>query len=473
MRSLLSLSLLLFLVAACGGGLGSVCVRNAGCDDPRSCVQYNGACGQKGSSFVAGAACDSNSDCGDGLCGTWPGGSCFKSCSTKSDCGSGGTCIRYSDGETQCHEECVPGSNTCRSGYSCQATTNGGGFCVPAETKDPIGASCSSNSECATNVCAAWPGGYCSKGCNNSTECGAGNTCVTDAINGVDACLVKCSAPGRQSTCRAGYTCIELVGQTYGACVAVEEQGGGTGGGSGGSGGGTGGGSGAGGGSGGGGMPAGPCRTFASSFTETITPPAGATTSTTYSASFDRTTRKLTRTWPGVTVVETYASVADFIDLASPSVFLKPGGPTSVRVTASNYLAETIFTYDAQRRLLGSVTTVTVGSTSYEASRATYTMWDSYGRVMSGKQDLKSAAASEKCMGQNLGFTYDVSTRSRVSYWSGGVSSSSDSTTNNCTPGNITEYFDTRLILTKSVLSVHAKYTYGQYATHATATVCQ
>src|SRR5258706_8081904 len=86
------------------------------------------------SRFVAGAACDSSSDCGDGMCSdNWPGGSCFKSCTRDSDCGAGGACAGFSDGKHQCVQACKPGTSSCRAGYVCEAFSNvpADGFCAP------------------------------------------------------------------------------------------------------------------------------------------------------------------------------------------------------------------------------------------------------------------------------------------------------------------------------------------------------
>ena len=154
--------------------------------------------------FVAGASCTGRDDCGDGWCGTW--GTCSKDCATQSQCGSGGVCIRFSDG-TQCHRRCSAASD-CQSGFVCRSTTEGGGYCRPAdvETKDPIGAACISNAECATNVCAAQEGGYCTKACSSQNDCDASSACINNAFDGVRACLARCSAPDSQSSCRPGYS---------------------------------------------------------------------------------------------------------------------------------------------------------------------------------------------------------------------------------------------------------------------------
>lgn len=482
MRSQLHFSLVLLSLAACGGSNHSypACISGAGCDNPRSCSVYYGYCGSQQSSFVAGAACGADADCSDGFCAdNWPGGACVKSCTSGAQCGAAGICINFDSGRNPlCVEECTPGTNTCRPGYSCVKVSNGSeGYCSPTQqpAKAKIGDACSVSSQCATGVCAAWPDGYCSKACTATSECGTGNICVREAINGITACLVRCAAPDSQSTCRPGYTCIGLVGETYGVCGAVEESGGGTGGGSGGgsggAGGGTGGGTGAGGGSGGGGS-AGPCRTYATSYAEKITVPDGSMKTVIHNVSFDRATRKLTDTSSEQTVVETFASLADFIDMADPTILLKRGGQSSIRVTVGNVTSDTILSYDSQGRLSGSVTNVSSGGISYEAARATYTAWDSYGRVTGGRRDLNFPVSSEKCIGQMLGQTYDNVARSDVSYWNGGASQTAQSA-NNCIPGRMTTSWDPRLILKRSILEVLAKATITDYTTYTTAIVCQ
>jgi len=80
---------------------------------------------------------------------------------------------------------------------------------------------------------------------------------------------------------------------------------------------------------------------------------------------FDRIARTLTDTSSDGTVVQTFATLADFVDMADPVVFLKRGGPATVR-TATD---DTTFSYDSQRRLASMFTTGSVGPRAVQPGR--------------------------------------------------------------------------------------------------------
>ncbi|MBX5484325.1 MAG: S8 family serine peptidase [Myxococcaceae bacterium] len=81
----------------------------------------------------------------------------------------------------------------------------------------PVGDACTADADCASQLCATdWPGGYCTQECSNSA-CPGGSVCV--AFSTGDFCMEACPAPGGgQSTCRSGYSCVELT-NGEGACL--------------------------------------------------------------------------------------------------------------------------------------------------------------------------------------------------------------------------------------------------------------
>lgn len=195
-----------------------------------------GGTGSGSAAGGAGDACTENHECpGAMTCvNAFPGGYCSMRCNSTSECGGDGVCVKSGD-EAFCMASCAsPGrQSSCRGGYSCYALSSGrsSGFCAPSNDdspplsppKAPIGASCASNTTCGTNTCFSesfgWPGGYCSKGCTTSDQCGAGATCLSD----IDACVELCETPWSQSSCRAGYTCWGLQGRTDGFCRPDEK----------------------------------------------------------------------------------------------------------------------------------------------------------------------------------------------------------------------------------------------------------
>ncbi len=418
-------------------------------------------------SFVAGQACSSHSQCGDGYCTNW--GTCAKDCADSSDCGNGGVCVTFSTGVKQCHQLCSPSNDRCSSGFQCEAFTSSTtrGYCRPQEEdKEPVGAACSLNSECATNLCAAWPGGYCSKGCNSGSDCSSGSICVAEAINGVNACLETCSGVGTRSSCRAGYVCVGLQGKSFGVCAPDEDTGSG---GAGGGGGGTGGS----GGSGGGSPPPMRCRTFATSYTEVFMTSMG-TQSVTHTVSFDRNALKLTDSMPGLTRVETYGSLADFIDMADAVTLTGRGGPKTVVTTTASASLTTTHAYDSQRRLLNSSTMATVSGQTWEYERIVINTWDPRGRATGGTINLNGAVVTEKCEAAALIREYDDVTRRYIDRRSSGRSSSA-SGKNNCPFTKTTVNYNGNFIVRDHHFEDTNKpeNTYrSSWTVHTTATVC-
>lgn len=218
---------------------------------------------------TAGSSC-SEGGCGNLVClQNFSGGYCSNVCDADADCGKQGLCVRVLTQEKRgmCVAPCKwPGMrSTCRSGYSCWSLDNrDDGFCFPEAEKAPpppppakskTGASCSQNSQCEAGNCYEnWPSGYCGGAKDCEGGCGTNGVCLTK--DDQTFCVVSCSHPNTQSSCRTGYSCRPFASpRTDGFCYPESSNngsGGGGGGSGGGSGGGGGGGSGGGSGSGGG-----------------------------------------------------------------------------------------------------------------------------------------------------------------------------------------------------------------------------
>src|SRR5437667_33948 len=74
--------------------------------------------------------------------------------------------------------------------------------------------SCQGDLSCATS--ADIPGGYCTKSCAASTECGSGNYCVQTSAG--PACLLGCQA---DTDCRDAYSC-QSAGQGVNVCYPAK-----------------------------------------------------------------------------------------------------------------------------------------------------------------------------------------------------------------------------------------------------------
>jgi hypothetical protein len=130
---------------------------------------------------LEGASCNVSSDCltstgpGQGFCTAstladggpsgFPGGMCGADCTGWEQaglgdlyCGDGGTCVFFGDAgfsPASCFGSCATplgGQATCRVGYVCRPSPEGGGFCYPR--CDNRGGSCPTGTACSAN-------GYC------------------------------------------------------------------------------------------------------------------------------------------------------------------------------------------------------------------------------------------------------------------------------------------------------------------------
>jgi hypothetical protein len=415
-------------------------------------------------SFVAGASCQSNADCGSGFCGNWPGGYCGKQCHQNSDCGSG-ICVDFSD-SSLCVAQCDFTANSCRNGYECKSLVDASfGFCGPIDNtppKLPDGSACTAAADCAGGSCfGGAPGGYCTSICQSGADCHGNSVCMTTQT-GEAICTARCDQPGSQSTCRDGYICQALQGVSFGSCLVdngSQIMGGG-------SGGGAGGGSGSGGGSSTGGNPPSACRVYATKFT-IVTTGGPVTITAQHTASFDPAALTLTDTWTdntssgGGNSVAHFASVADFVTQASSMIDGK-GGPTSVAF--ANGTVET-HVYDSLGRLQ-SLTSSRNGVTNVVT---TYTAWDSAGRPTGGTQDFY-ATDSEKCLGRAVSVDLNDVTRTAVWSYSGGTNYSAYGL-NNCLDDKTTEHFDTQFLL-GNVIIAGPTMSQQTYTNSSTDTVC-
>jgi hypothetical protein len=254
-----------------GGGLGGLCFplpvcgngvveRGEECEPPNvgSC---SATCQGTGTAAV-GAACSSDMDCAGDYCFAegdgWPAGYCSQlecdlSAPTTSclPYGGDGYCVDVGDVGSPygvCFDRCVAPAD-CRSAYECVDVGGGlGGLCFPApvcgngvvergeECEPPsvgsctatcqgtgtaaVGATCTSNMDCAGNLCFTeagdgFPGGYCSSDCDPAqaaTSClpfGGDGLCISMNGGGTPypVCLDRCQ---NQASCRSGYVCLPV-----------------------------------------------------------------------------------------------------------------------------------------------------------------------------------------------------------------------------------------------------------------------
>ncbi|MBK7864239.1 MAG: hypothetical protein IPJ65_37705 [Archangiaceae bacterium] len=386
-------------------------------------------------------------------------------CSTASECGTGGVCVTFTNGKF-CEESCTPQQNDCGAGDTCVPFDHSsGGFCLRSSALEAAdGDSCSADSQCTSGSCSTWPGGYCTKGCTTNDDCMTTSICIVRAFGTASACLERCAAPRTQSSCRAGYVCNPVTGFDDGVCMPKTSSGG-----AGGGLGGTGGGSGGNGGGAGGGTSTTRCRTYATSYTETITS-ASPTRVLMHTVSFDRATRTLTDASSNATIAQEFATLADFIDQADPAAFGRRG-PVTIRTTSANSTAVTRTYYDSQGRAQTLVTQMTAGTTSFEAMRATFSQWDSFGRPLAGRADLSLPIETERCVGQQVTQRFNDATHTFVTEYTGGTTQSALGIVV-CRPHGDTEVFDARFIRLHATQVAGGETVQSDTTVTGTATVC-
>lgn len=204
----------------------------------------NGGCSGR-SHIAVGGPCKLDESCVTGVClresrqreqRQWQGGYCSGNCA-KEECPSG-SCLRLEDGRSYCVSSCSNAADCrdgyvcstsveaclpdCRLGWSCGSTLTCNaetGMCDPPPvTPGPVGAPCTWNAECASDLCTPeegpsgpthWPDGACTSDCS-SASCPNGSTCV-HFESGQAFCSPSCTS---SDTCRSNYVCSAI-----GACL--------------------------------------------------------------------------------------------------------------------------------------------------------------------------------------------------------------------------------------------------------------
>src|SRR5436190_1791392 len=88
---------------------------------------------------------------------------------------------------------------------------------APQPAREDIGGRCEDSLDCHKDLWCndAMPGGYCTNSCASSGQCVGASMCID--MNGRGGmCAAECDSPGGQSTCRDGYTCFRVTGESKG-----------------------------------------------------------------------------------------------------------------------------------------------------------------------------------------------------------------------------------------------------------------
>jgi hypothetical protein len=191
------------------------------------------------------ATCENSQSCGGGMAcehatvGT--SGICAAGCQLDSDCAKGHSCIsgRQIGFASSCLQQCSTVSD-CAAEFDCVTISGGKKVCVPfdwesqSQPQPPpqankgIGDVCTSNSECASGMCAGWCTAACSPtnaGCygshagNVANQFGEVNWCMA-TTNG-DFCFAACTNPSDCSnypgtTCKQG---MSVDGHSVSVCA--------------------------------------------------------------------------------------------------------------------------------------------------------------------------------------------------------------------------------------------------------------
>ncbi len=155
-------------------------------------------------SLSVGTPCTSDANCTGSQCLTaaetgWGGGYCTLTCTQDSQCGSGNHC-GYKDPENNnqgvCLKNCTTDASCGRTGYGC-SDRDGQGVkeCTPSGSGSTIGSPCTTIQQCPGGnnaACfrqnSAWYQGYCTRTCQNNTDCGAGAHCGLDGLCLANTC---------------------------------------------------------------------------------------------------------------------------------------------------------------------------------------------------------------------------------------------------------------------------------------------
>lgn len=201
----------------------------------------------------------------------------------------------------------------------------------------------------------------------------------------------------------------------------------------------------------------------------------------THTAHFDPATRTYTHSWTAVTAnstttnteTSTFASVADFVDVAA--VMEGRGGPIKTSIASNGATVVTTFAYDSQRRLATFDVSTTAMGMSYAISHGAYSQWDSLGRPTSGTINVRPPIASESCTDLKVTVSRNDSARSSVTTMSGGVNASAFGI-DNCMRVTTTSSYDPKFIMLTAVHqnpAPHPPVVTDTTTIQATAVICK
>ena len=211
--------------ASSGGGtttgkLGDTCNLDADCTSPLFCQPVDTTSYCSKTCTVNSSTCGTGFTCvgytngnGQGACvpnsggTTGPTQNAGDSCSANSDCVTG-LCL-----SAICRVQCTTANPTqCGSGEVCQGTGKTGvGACVPGTLKS-VGSTCADASECQSDTCI---NGFCRATCVNKSDCPTGQGCLAQP-DGTSACI-----PGTGGKLPAGSLCTSTTDCATGTCVKV------------------------------------------------------------------------------------------------------------------------------------------------------------------------------------------------------------------------------------------------------------
>jgi hypothetical protein len=207
------------LGSSCGAGdecssgncVSSICCSSSSCPACQTCSGTGGTCAMAANSN--GQSCGTNMYCSSGVCGACTPN---QACSTGNACENGATSC--STGTSVCVKDGNQDTGTpCGAKQSCSGTTlttadqcDGNGKCIlgtssscpygctnnDCTTLAPVGAPCTTSSQCASRACAGVGTGTCQATCGDAV----GATCCVDK-GGCTAADSSCSSGKCVSTC--------------------------------------------------------------------------------------------------------------------------------------------------------------------------------------------------------------------------------------------------------------------------------
>ena len=199
-----------------GAAIGATCGTATDC---ASGLCLAGRCSQSCNwldtrSCPAGFYCNgmATGTCDEGLCVAGSAGSApmGAACSASTDCQS----LLCDHGI--CTTPCIPsGAVGCAAGYACQAGTSPG--CGSCQQAGAMGDVCASSADCLSGLCATQAGGsFCTSLCDASRPCPGGFAC--EAVGeGTSVCVPEAGSLGLGAPCTSNDACASDVCVTQGA----------------------------------------------------------------------------------------------------------------------------------------------------------------------------------------------------------------------------------------------------------------